>query len=177
MLQLTCVWTSCMALFCWCTYDLCLLFPMPPIADNRPTLTTMLPFTPNPTPTTSPTVTSPSVSPPLSYSGSSILDTNSESSPRKSVDPTRDLTQDARPYHHSEYTNILDMGSVGERTPMGDESGKFSGEDSNVNGESCQENEKRTQNGDEEEVDGNEGSVWLWGPSWKPSRAGLKSSH
>ncbi|XP_022088485.1 phosphatidylinositol 4-phosphate 5-kinase type-1 alpha-like isoform X2 [Acanthaster planci] len=51
--------------------------------SQRPTLTTMLPTTPTTTPTTSPTMTPPSLSTPRTYSGSSTIDTQSESSPRK----------------------------------------------------------------------------------------------
>lgn len=131
--------------------------------DDRPTLTTMLPFTPNPTPTTSPTVTTPSCSPPPSYSGSSTFDTNSETSPRKNVD----LMQDS-PYNESEYPGIIGRGS----TEYLSEGGTIDGEGSvtggvEMNGDSQRENdEERTRedkNQDELEIDGNVGSVWLWG--------------
>ncbi|XP_071787884.1 phosphatidylinositol 4-phosphate 5-kinase type-1 alpha-like isoform X2 [Asterias amurensis] len=54
--------------------------------NQRPTLTTMFPTTPTTTPTTSPTMTPPSLSTPRTYSGSSTIDTQSESSPRKTAD-------------------------------------------------------------------------------------------
>lgn len=121
----------------------------------------MLPFTPNPTPTTSPTVTTPSVSPPPSYSGSSTLDTGSESSPRKS----HELDS---PYHQSEYHDIILKGSrenlsVGG-TSTAEEAGETMKGDVDVNGLSRSENGGRTHEedkGEDVEIDGNVGSVWL----------------
>ncbi|XP_071826576.1 phosphatidylinositol 4-phosphate 5-kinase type-1 alpha-like isoform X4 [Apostichopus japonicus] len=76
-----------------------------------PTITTMFPYTPNRSPATSTGTTSPSFSPPRSYSGSSTLDdTESESSPIKSGNLSVDSVHE------------LDSGSTSDpdRTPVGD---------------------------------------------------------
>ncbi|XP_071489957.1 phosphatidylinositol 4-phosphate 5-kinase type-1 alpha-like isoform X1 [Diadema antillarum] len=99
----------------------------------------------------------------FTQSGSSTLDTNSESSPRKSAsDPARDS-----PYHLSEYQGIIDSESAEDLTP-GEKGGLDAlGECIGINGDSHGNDDARTpqscdiDKGDEPEIDGNVGSVWL----------------
>nr|XP_054751980.1 phosphatidylinositol 4-phosphate 5-kinase type-1 alpha-like isoform X2 [Lytechinus pictus] len=95
-------------------------------------------------------------------SGSSTLDTGSESSPRKS----HDLMHDS-PYHQSEYQNIILKGSqenLSEGGALTTEKGDTIKADLDMNGHSNPENEGRTHDADggkNVEIDGNVGSVWL----------------
>eukprot|EP00057_Strongylocentrotus_purpuratus_P011489 XP_011665963.1 PREDICTED: phosphatidylinositol 4-phosphate 5-kinase type-1 beta isoform X1 [Strongylocentrotus purpuratus] len=95
-------------------------------------------------------------------SGSSTLDTGSESSPRKSHEFDS-------PYHQSEYHDIILKGSrenlsVGGVSTTAEEAGETMQGDVDVNGLSRSENGGRTHEedkGEDVEIDGNVGSVWL----------------